>query len=245
VLFDRKGPWQDLLRSPETFVSDVLVKQYGLSAAAPLPMPAWVPYGNSGRRGLLSHGAFLALGNKFDDTSPTVRGKEIRERLFCEDIPPPPENVNADAPPVATGAVVCKWDRYAAHRVGGCAGCHQQMDPIGFGLENYDSQGRYRTQEVGQPQCQIQGQGEIVGLGTFHGPVELSDLMLNSGRLNRCVVAQLYRFATGRPHAKEDEIDKQAVALLTKGVGDKDFRLDKLIVDFTTAPAFAHRREGK
>jgi hypothetical protein len=244
VVFQDRRPWQDLLRSDETFVPDMLVKHYGLPApAAPSSNARWVPYGASGRRGLLSHGSFLSLGNKFDDTSPTVRGKEIRERLFCDVIPPPPPEVNSDLPPADTPASACKWDRYAAHREGGCAGCHGQMDPIGFGLENYDAAGRYRTREAQQPQCLIEGKGELPDVGTFSGPAELAGLMLGTGRLNRCVATQFYRFATGRPLANEDDIDRKAVAALAQAIGNGDFRFDELVVGFVSAPAFAHRHE--
>src|SRR5205823_11207851 len=96
------------------------------------------------RRGLFTRAAFLSNGAKAGDTSPTGRGKFVRERLLCQTIAPPPPGVPTDAPPSTGGT--CKVDRYAAHRANpSCAGCHSQMDPVGFGLENFDRFGRWRS----------------------------------------------------------------------------------------------------
>src|SRR6185503_20729282 len=120
-----------------------LAAHYGLPAPAG-GGPAWVPYGADPRRGILSHGAVLAAGAKFDDTSPTLRGVFVRNRLLCQVVPPPPPNVAVDEPPQSVTSR-CKVDRYAAHRTGSCASCHSQTDPISFGLENYDRSGAYRA----------------------------------------------------------------------------------------------------
>ena len=149
VVFERKGDYFDLFRSTETFVTDALATHYGLPAPGSTS-GAWVSYGASPRRGILSHGTLLAAGAKFDDTSPTLRGVFVRNRLFCQTIPPPPPTVAVDEPPPVTSSP-CKVDRYAEHRSGGCATCHNQTDPIGFGLENYDRTGRLPHRRQGQP----------------------------------------------------------------------------------------------
>jgi hypothetical protein len=263
VVFDEHRPWQDLLRIDETFVPDLLAKQYGLAPTGSKD-PRWVKYGDSGRRGLLSHGTFLSIGAKATDTSPTLRGKLIRERLFCQDVPPPPPNVNTDGVTAAASGSLCKADRYAIHDQGGCAGCHSLMDPIGFGLENYDQSGRYRTAQYwirdmkdpknpvvalatattpGAQKCDIQGSGEVVGTGAFKGPAELGDLVLRSGRLDVCATTQLYRFAVGRTELFD--ADQAPIDALAARLGRGDFRLDELVADFVAAPAFAHRREDQ
>jgi hypothetical protein len=240
IIFDEERPWQDLFRSPETYVNDFLAEHYGL----PLPgstTPVWVSYGDSGRRGLFSHGTFLSNGAKFADTSPTLRGLMIRTRLFCQDIPPPPPGVNTDEPIPEMEGAVCKVDRYAVHRQGGCAGCHDLMDPVGFGLENFDAQGRYRTVEADHPECTIAGEGAIVDVGTFHGPGELADLLLGTGVLNTCVATQLYRFAVGRYEL--DDLDRAAVDSIVVSVGAGDFRFDDMMVSYVGSDAFRFRRE--
>jgi hypothetical protein len=72
------------------------------------------------------------------------------------------------------------------------------MDPIGFGLENYDMQGRYREHDDGLPECPIEGQGALPdGLGNFSGPAELAEILLDNGYIDACVMEQLYQFAVG------------------------------------------------
>src|SRR5262249_25421508 len=155
--FDEKRPWQDLFRAQETFVSDALATHYGLPTHGS-EQPAWTSYEGTARRGLLSQGALLSLGARGDETSPTLRGKAVRTRLLRQGVAPPPPGTKSDQPPPATESAVCKKDRYMQHSTNpACAGCHRQMDPIGFGLENFDGKGRFRTKENTTADCPIDG----------------------------------------------------------------------------------------
>jgi hypothetical protein len=237
VIFDERSAWQELLRSEETFLDATLAEHYGLPAPAG---PQWVGYGESGRQGLLSHGTFLSSMAKVDDSSPTKRGILVRTRLMCQDIPPPPPNVNVDDTEPPEG--VCKEEFYReTHAQGNCAGCHSLMDPIGLGLENYDHRGVFRTVENDDPSCVISGEGSIDGV-PFTGPAELSDVLLDSGTLNRCVTHQLYRFAMGR--SELEAIDEAFVGVLVEEIGtSEDFDLGALLVRFVSDEAFSLRRE--
>ena len=237
VVFERHGDYFDLFRSTETFVSAALSSHYGLDAPANLPS-GWAPYGASPRRGILSHGAVLSAGAKFDDTSPTLRGVFVRNRLLCETIQPPPPNVAVDQPPQPTTSR-CKSERYAVHASGGCAGCHNLTDRIGFGLENYDRAGAFRATDKDAPECAISGNGEVTGLGTFNGPAALADLLVDSGALEGCVVTQLFRLALGR---RESAADAPTLRDLTAGFKQDGRLFDKLLVDIVAAPAFIHRQ---
>ena len=246
IVFDQKRPWYDLFRSTETFVSDDLATHYGLPAPGSAT-PVLVSYGSSGRKGILSHGTFLSTGYKFADTSPTRRGKAIRQNLFCQPVPAPPVNVDADVEPTSPKSS-CKVDRYSAHREKQeCAGCHSATDPIGFGLEQYDIQGRRRgnenTYDSTKPDCPIDGKGELVGVGEFNGPAELGELMIESGSLNGCAVRQLHRFLVGRPGL--DGADDAVIEAFSKRIEGKPFRFDELVVDFVSSEEFLYRRESK
>jgi len=237
VVFEEQLPWTTLFTASETFIDAVLAEHYGLPA--PAGGAAWVPYGDSGRQGILSHGSFLSVVAGAGDTSPTRRGKWIREQLMCQTIPPPPPNVNVDLPPVEKAE--CKADRYEVHSTAGsCAGCHAQMDPIGFGLENYDHTGRYRAHDEGAPQCVIDGEGELVGLGTFNGPDELATLLVDNDVLEPCVAQQLYRFMIGRPIQADD---RPLVLELGAALSEGDGRFDTMLLTLVGQPAFTHRRE--
>jgi hypothetical protein len=238
VVFERQEPWLNLFRSTETFANDELAGHYGLTLPGSAT-PSWVSYGTSGRKGILSHAGFLTNGIKFGDTSPTQRGKFIRNRLMCQEVPKPPPDVPADQPPSSdTGP--CKVDRYRVHSQSGvCSSCHSLMDPLGFGLENYDAEGRFRTTEPDAPECVISGEGEMAGVGTFNGPGELGELLIQSGQLEPCLVKQLFSSAWGRQPTADDAAYVDAVTTEFKSDG----RFDQLILDFVSNEAFGYRRE--
>lgn len=240
VIFDEQGSFQDLLRADQTYIDTALAEVYGL--APPASGFEWVSWGDTGRQGLLSEGAFLSLGAKFDDTSPTQRGLLIRTRLFCHVISPPPAGVDIDQPPMGTDANACKIDRYDMSKREGCKGCHGQMDPIGFGLESYDSTGRYREYQKDRPDCPIPGDGTLEGIGSFNGPKELSDMLIQQDDLSQCVVTHLYRFAMGR--YKLDAADLAFIEKVTQeSTPDGEIAVRDALLNFVSSPEFRLRRE--
>ncbi len=202
VVFDEPGDYLRLFSSEDTFIDASLASHYGLPAPSTGGF-GWVRYGASDRRGILSHGAVLANGATEKDTSPVLRGIWVLQRLMCEDLPPPPPDAATDLPPPGD-TPVCKSEVYAQHRSGACASCHSRIDPIGWGLERYDGQGRYRAVEPEPPHCAIDGQGELPSVGPFSGPGQLSSLLAGTQRLEQCVVRQVFRYAVGRRELPEE-----------------------------------------
>jgi hypothetical protein len=238
VVFDRPSSYLDLFLSPETYLTAELATHYGLPA--PPNGEGWVPYGASGRAGILSHGSVLAGFSKFSDTSPTQRGIFVQTRLLCNVVEPPPANVNVDEPPMSDD-LVCKTDRYAAHRTTpSCAGCHGELDPIGLGLERYDIAGRYRTHDDGHEECVLDGNGELPGYGTFNGPAELGQRLVESGELEGCFVEHVLRYALGRPLKPEEA---SVVGALTDGFRTSGFDARTLLIDYAASERIAVRRE--
>ncbi|MGE0784380.1 MAG: DUF1588 domain-containing protein [Sandaracinaceae bacterium] len=239
VVFEEDRPYTDVFTADETYLDDFLADHYALPH--PTGGEGWVPYGDSGRGGgILSHGSLLAAFAKFADTSPTQRGILIRTRLMCQTIPPPPASVNVDDPPVNTDNL-CKVEQYAAHRnQSGCSGCHSQMDPLGFGLENFDMAGRYRDHDEGRPECPIDGVGEVPGLGTFRGPGELGQRLVDEQIIDACALEQYYQFATGRPVLP---IDAQVIDGLVDDFRAAQLSLRGIILSYVASERFAHRRE--
>ncbi len=242
VVFDEPQSYYNLFSMGETYVDDFLADHYGLPR--PEGGAGWVPYDSPMRAGILSHGSVLASFAKFADTSPTQRGILIRTRLMCEAIERPPPTVDTDDPPPGTDDAVCKYDRYAAHREApSCASCHDGMDPIGFGLENFDMQGRYREHDDGLPECIIDGTGALPGgLGSFRGPAELADRLIENGYVESCTMRQLYQFALGR---ELDDVEQPVVDDLVSKFREGGHDLRALLVGFVAEDRFALRRELK
>ncbi len=238
VVFDEAQPWLSMFTSSETFISPALAEHYGLPAPDATD-PGWVEYGESGRGGIISHGTVLAWGAKFGDTSPTVRGKQVRERLFCQPIPDPPPGENVDDPPGGDNPDACKIENYAEYRKGGCNTCHGLMDGIGFGLENYSADGSWRAHDVDKPNCTIAGDGEIAGVGAFNGPAQLGELMAESTEARACAALQLYRFASGR--REPDELDAAALSALAEQGAGEAVELKRLLADLAESDAFRFR----
>lgn len=238
-IFEERLPWSELLTATETYVTAELAEHYGIPE--PDGGEGWVDYEESGRGGLLSHASFLSVGVKFGDTSPTQRGLLVRTRLFCQEIPLPADDlmVDVDEPPGADPDA-CKTERYYMMNEPACSSCHQLMDPIGFGLEQYDASGALRTEEPDKPECEITGDGDFVGVGAFNGPKELGEMAVESGLVEACASRMLYRYATG--HFELDEHDE---ALIERVLEDQDgtFELFGFVEAYVSSEAFRHRRE--
>ncbi len=238
-VFEDQLPWHAVLTSEETFLTPALAEHYGFEAGASGD-GAWVPYGDAARGGLLSHGSFLALGSKFGDTSPVVRGLEVRERLLCLEMAPPPPDLEVDIDSPPPGGAECKADLYRPLvEDSQCAGCHLQLNPVGFGLENFDALGRYRETEPGKPQCPIDGVGELPTIGEFSGPGELGALLATSERAQLCASTQMLRYWLGRP---ELEPDAPLVEDFARSAEEADGDLRTLLLDFVGRESFGYRQ---
>ena len=243
-VFEDESAWQELFRKKETFVNTLLAENYDLDV--PASGTGWVPYKSTKRQGLFSHGTFLSIGAKAGDTSPVQRGIAIQTRAFCRTIDPPPPEVDVDEPPESDA--LCKPERFSQHSTGGCKGCHEIIDPIGFGLEAFDSIGRFRTHEVDIPEtesdesvCEISGDGELPGVGTFSGPGELSQLALESELLRGCFLKQVRRFVVGR--GELDAKDSIAVQHLDAKLGAGDFTLSDVVAEVVAEHEFTLREQ--
>jgi hypothetical protein len=235
VVLDERGGIADLLTSTESVVDPALAGYYGWPATANGEAVRPDGWGV----GLLAQGSLLAInaGNTF--TSPTRRGKLVRERFLCGDIPPPPPVVG-DIPP-STGADTTR-QRYEAHSANSaCSGCHQMMDPIGFAFEHLDAGGKYREQENGFP---IDATGKLAGFTTaagapvtFDGPVELASALAAQPETSACVASFLASHAYG--------LDHHDTSCLVSSLSDQLARGDIGLLDFylalTTTKHFTQR----
>lgn len=208
--FDHPSDIRKLFDGRATFVNDELAALYGLPAAGATFRPVTLP-AQGARSGLLGFGGILALNAHVTITSPTRRGKFVRERLLCQIIPPPPANVDADLERTAmAGAPAATMrQRLEIHRDNAaCRSCHQMMDPVGFALENFDAVGAFRTTDHG---LAIDTSGQL-DAATFDGPGALATILHDSPETASCLVRQVYRYATGHVETSGEDIVMSNVA---------------------------------
>jgi hypothetical protein len=175
-----------------------------------------------------------------NQTSPTLRGKLVREDLLCDVVPPPPPNVSTEAPEITPGST--GKDRFAQHTADPtCAGCHVLMDPIGFGFENYDTVGRFRTEEAG---AAIDATGELAQTdvdGAFDGVVALAGMLASSEKVEACYAKQWFRYGYGRG---DMEADACTLAFLEARFREGGGNIKELLVALTQSDAFLYRPAG-
>ncbi|MES1188046.1 MAG: DUF1592 domain-containing protein [Myxococcales bacterium] len=233
------GRLQTLLSAPFTVASAGadLLKLYGATGSA--AADGTVQLDPSQRAGLLTQGAFLSAHSHPNQTSPVHRGLAVRKNLLCTDLPDPPANVNNNPP--APDANATTRQRFEQHRTDPtCAGCHQLLDPIGVGFENYDAIGGYRSAENGLP---IDANGELLNAGnasgTFSGAVELAKKLASSPEVRACVQKQWFRFSLGRFEGPEDACTLQRLAADFEA---SDFDVKTLLLSLVTSDAFRYQK---
>ncbi len=207
-LLTRQGDYRDLLTTPHTFMTVSLAALYNVPLAdtSDNGQPDhWVAYTypeDDPRVGLLAQASFVALYSPAGRTSPTGRGKALRETLLCQAVPAPPANVDfkvvAD---ISNPKYKTTRERLTAHRSEPmCAGCHRITDPIGLALENFDGSGGYRTTENG---VTIDTSGDLNG-HKFNGPLELAKALHDDPAVTACVAKKVYAFGAGRMPPESD-----------------------------------------
>jgi hypothetical protein len=203
LLLAQNGDYRDLFTSRKTFLTPLLGSIYRVPVRQnESPWQTYTfPEGDL-HIGIQSQVSFVALHSHEGLSSPTLRGKALREVLLCEPIPAPPANVNFAVAQDTTNPILKTMrDRLTAHRTEPtCAGCHKLMDPLGLALETFDSDGGYRTMENGQP---LDTSGELDGI-QFSDAVGLGRALHDNPASSQCVVRRLYSYATGRPPRRPD-----------------------------------------
>lgn len=228
-------PMDQFLTADWTYVNDRLARHYEL----PLPGSdelVKVSLAGSPRRGLLSQGSVLTVTSYPRRTSPVKRGKWVLDQLLCAPPAPPPPGVEAlPEGPMATGSV---RQRLEVHRQNPfCASCHNDLDPLGFGLDDFDGIGKHRTTDGGFP---IDASGVLPDGRSFNGAVELAQILAKDPRTYRCMVEKLYIYALGKPPVGDGadvHIDELAESFTADG-----YRFRELVLALVTHDSFRSRR---
>ena len=201
-LVDNNGDYRDLFTTRKTFLTNDLAAVYGVAINNP---DRWVPYEfpkNGARGGLLTQVSFLALYSHPGRSSPTRRGRAIREIFLCQKVPDPPPNVDFSALDRPDPSIKTARARLTAHSQNPvCAGCHKITDPIGLALENFDSAGSYRTDEGG---ALIDASGKLNN-ANFGDAIGLEQALHDDPSTPTCFVQRMASYALGRQLGADDQ----------------------------------------
>jgi hypothetical protein len=250
--------FMEALTADYTFVSSDLAALYGIPAPPGEFEMVKFP-GSAHRAGILGHGSFLASTAGPTATSPTARGIFIRERLLCQHVPPPPPGVNQNLPePTDANTARTRRQLMTAHVENAtCSSCHRLMDPIGFGLENFDAIGVWRDKETialpgrgegggggrgrgNRVVLPIDTQGEIAGIpnSTFSDAKQLGKILAESPVCQKCIVRQMFRYSYGRLETAADEPTIEEIFTRFK---DSRFLFKTLLLALVESPEFLRR----
>jgi hypothetical protein len=235
AVFEQDANVDALLTAPYTMMNAELAEFYGVSGPTGLEFVR-VERDPARYAGFLTHAGLLALLAKPDRSSPIHRGKFVREFLLCQ-VPPPPPDVVPEAPTVDESKTT--REQFSQHSTDPlCQGCHQMMDPIGFGFEHFDGLGRYREQEWG---LELDARGALLATdvdGPYDGVAELAALLATSEQVKTCVATQWFRFGYGRTETKADAC---SMTDIQTAFAASDYDIKELIVALTLTDAFRLR----
>jgi hypothetical protein len=192
------------------------------------------------RGGVLSMPGILAATSFPTRTGPVNRGVWVLEQILGEHVPPPPANVPAleDQDQKKVEGLTLR-QRTELHRTNPtCASCHRVLDPIGFGLENFDAIGRWREKD--ENGGAIDASGELPGGVRFASPKELKAILAaRRDDVARNLTSRLLAYALGRGLDGYDEI---IVDRIVKRVAEDGYRMQTLVAAVATSYPFTHRR---
>jgi len=226
----------DFLNGRYSFLNERLARHYGIPNVSG-PQFRQVDLSATPRGGVLTQGSVLAVSSYATRTSPVLRGKWVLDNLLNAPPPEPPADVpNLDEAKI--GTAVSMREQLEEHRKNAiCASCHRRMDPLGFGLENFDAVGAWRTMEGKFP---IDASGQLPDGRTFTGPGELRDILsANREAFGRAITSKLLTYGLGRGL---ERYDNRSVKLIASRLPKYDYRFSGLVLEIVNSLPFQSRR---
>ncbi len=233
----------DLLTADYTFVNERLARQYGIPNI----------YGShfrrvtlgpdlDARRGLLGKGAFLSITwTQNFRTSPVKRGVWVLENILGTPPPEPPPNVPAlEDSNKDPGKVLTLREQMTIHRKNQpCAGCHKLMDPIGFSLDNFDADGKWRVKQGGEGGTPIDASVTLFDGQQAEGPAGLRTALLRySPQFVRMMTEKMMTYALGRG---VEDVDMPALRAIVREAAKDDYRFSAILLGVVRSPQFQMR----
>jgi hypothetical protein len=230
----------DFLDARYTFLNEQLAKHYGIDGVQGSDFRRVVLTGDQ-RGGILTQASLLTVTSNPTRTSPVKRGKWVMENLLGTPLPPAPPGV----PPLVddnkgplVGTLRQRMEQHRANPA--CATCHARMDPIGFGLENFDAVGKWRIVDGDTP---IDPSGVLPDGSKFSGPAQLKQvLMRKQNQFVHCLAEKLMTYALGRGLERTDHCNLDGIVSSTQKDGD---RFSALVAAIVQSDPFREQRRDK
>jgi hypothetical protein len=227
----------DFLDADFTFLNERLARHYGIDGVKGDEFRR-VSLAGGPRGGVLTQASILTITSNPTRTSPVKRGKWILENILGTPPPPPPPDageLSEDKNAVLSGSLRQRMERHRSKPI--CASCHQRMDPLGFGFENFDAVGAWRTQDGKFP---IDASGTLPDGQSFQGPRELRDLLKKrKDDFARCLSEKMLTYALGRG---VESYDRCAVDRTAKELAKSEYRFSGLVLAIVHSDPFQLRR---
>ncbi len=223
-----------------TFVNERLAALYKIDGVTG-PRMRRVALTDPARGGVLGHAGILAVTSFPHRTSPVLRGRWVLEELLGAEVPPPPPDVPVlnERQKGGDNPLTLRQQLEKHRSKAECAACHARMDPLGFGLENFDVLGRWRTEQGGRP---VDSTGVLPTGETFSGPVELKKLLAEKRRPEylRNLSRKMLGYGLGR------EIDRAGMTVVrdcVRALEQGGFRSSRLLETIVLSVPFSHRNQ--
>lgn len=231
-LLDADADYRTLFTTRDTFINGSLGRVY----RAPVAEPAvWSPYrfaDTEKRGGIQTLAGFVALHSHPGRSSPTIRGKAVRELLLCQTVPDPPGDVDFSLFNAQETQDMTARERLAAHNaVPSCAGCHKITDGIGLSLENYDGAGQYRVRDNGHV---IDASGKLDGMD-YEDPLGLGEALKENPAVPTCLVEQTVAYGLGRAPGRSEH---EWLEYLAREFEEADYRFLPLLRSIVSSENF-------
>src|SRR5438876_2133393 len=227
----------DLLDADYTFLNERLARHYGMRGIYGSQFRR-VTLTDPNRRGLLGQGSFLSLTSVANRTSPILRGKFVISNLLNTPPLPPPPNVpqlEESAPKDRPSTVREQLELHRANPA--CAGCHRNIDPVGFALENFDAVGQW--QAATKEGLKIDSAGVLADGTAVDGPVALRKAMTDRPEVFvGTVTEKLMTYALGRGL---DPIDMPVVRSVMRGAAKNNYAMQSIVLGIVQSSAFQMR----
>jgi hypothetical protein len=228
-------PLTEFLDSKFTFLNAKLAKHYGIPGVTG-PDFRRVELTTPQRGGVLTQASVLTVSSYPTRTSPVIRGKYILQNVLGAPPPPPPPDVpSLDEEKVGQGPLRKQLEEHRANAI--CASCHNRMDVLGFGLENYDATGKWRTVDGKFP---IDTSGTFPNGKSFTSPAEMRALLKDDlPDFSRALTEKMLTYALGRGL---ERYDRRTVDGIHDKVAASGYKFQTLVYEIAKSLPFQSRR---